>query len=55
LYEGDRSKKAEGPGASARIHGTVDSARPIGGHKDPEKSQPHAEEKDMDKEKSGEK
>merc|ERR1712000_391530 len=36
LYEGDRSKKAEGPGASARIHGTVDSARPIGGHKDPE-------------------
>ncbi|KAK7905884.1 hypothetical protein LTR67_000608 [Exophiala xenobiotica] len=55
LYEGDQSKKAEGPGASARIHGTVDSARPIGGHKDPEKSQPHAEEKDMDKEKSGEK
>merc|ERR1712000_50555 len=35
-------KQAQGPGASARIHGTVDSARPIGGHKDPEKSQPHA-------------
>ncbi|KAI1619997.1 hypothetical protein EDD37DRAFT_654105 [Exophiala viscosa] len=47
LGDGDRSKKPEGPAATARIHGTVDtSQRPTMGHKDPEKSQPHGRDED---------
>ncbi|KAK4941933.1 hypothetical protein LTR10_018263 [Elasticomyces elasticus] len=47
LGEGDRSKKPEGPAATARIHGTVDTRqRPTKGHKDPEKSQPHGRDED---------
>jgi hypothetical protein len=51
LGEGDRSKKPEGPAATARIHGTVDTRdRPTSGHKDPEKSQPHGRDEDKEKE-----
>lgn len=56
LGEGDRSKKPEGPAATARIHGTVDTRdRPTTGHKDPEKSQPHGRDDKQEKEEKEEK
>jgi aspartate carbamoyltransferase catalytic subunit len=38
LDDDEKSKKGEGVAETAKIHGTVDSARPVGGQKGSDKS-----------------